>query len=163
VKRHLSVWLLVRCLWGDKSHLWSLYVVSRSFFGVPVFCIHGLDVAQTILPHCRGTSGCLLGWIWKCTLVRALRLCTGRTAHRGSRGIALLFYDHGTRRGWGVSVTPRPLFTLGEEPVLMERQYGCSLFRPPPLIYLPGKSRGLVFNVLRGWLLFLVPGRFFLG
>jgi len=37
----------------------------------------------------------------KCTLVRALRLCTGRTAHRGSRGIALLFHDHGTRRGEG--------------------------------------------------------------
>jgi hypothetical protein len=32
----------------------------------------------------------------KCTLVQALRLCTGRTAHRGSRGIALLFHDHGT-------------------------------------------------------------------
>jgi hypothetical protein len=26
-----------------------------------------------------------------CTLVQALRLCTGRTAHRGSRGIALLY------------------------------------------------------------------------
>ena len=25
----------------------------------------------------------------KCTLVQALRLCTGPTAHRGSRGIAL--------------------------------------------------------------------------
>jgi len=35
----------------------------------------------------------------KCTLVQALRLCTGCTAHRGSRGIALLFLDHGTRRG----------------------------------------------------------------
>ena len=33
----------------------------------------------------------------KCTLVQALRLCTGRTAHRGSRGIALHFHDHGTR------------------------------------------------------------------
>ena len=29
----------------------------------------------------------------KCTVVQALRLCTGRTAHRGSRGIALLFHD----------------------------------------------------------------------
>ena len=29
----------------------------------------------------------------KCTLVQALRLCTGRTAHRMSRGIALLFHD----------------------------------------------------------------------
>jgi hypothetical protein len=35
----------------------------------------------------------------KVTLVQALRLCTGRTAHRGSRGIALLFHDHGNRRG----------------------------------------------------------------
>jgi hypothetical protein len=34
----------------------------------------------------------------KCTPVKALRLCAGRTAHRGSRGIALLFLDHGTRR-----------------------------------------------------------------
>ena len=29
----------------------------------------------------------------KVTLVQALRLCTGRTAHRGNRGIALLFHD----------------------------------------------------------------------
>jgi hypothetical protein len=55
----------------------------------------------------------------KVTLVHALRLCTGRTAHRGSRRIlvALLFHDHGTRRGWGFSVTPRPLFTPGKVPV----------------------------------------------
>jgi hypothetical protein len=37
----------------------------------------------------------------KSTLVQALRLCTGRTAYRGNRGIALLFHDHGTRRGEG--------------------------------------------------------------
>ena len=35
----------------------------------------------------------------KVTLVQALRLCTGRPAYRGSRGIALPFHDHGTRRG----------------------------------------------------------------
>jgi hypothetical protein len=35
----------------------------------------------------------------KVTLVQALRLCTVRTAHRGSRGIALLYHDHGTKRG----------------------------------------------------------------
>ena len=35
----------------------------------------------------------------KYTLVQALRLCTGRTAYRASRGIALLFHDHGTRKG----------------------------------------------------------------
>ena len=39
--------------------------------------------------------------IKKCTPVQALRLSTGCTAHRGSRGIVLLFLDHGTRRGEG--------------------------------------------------------------
>jgi len=32
----------------------------------------------------------------KFTCVQELRLCTGRTAHRGNRSIALLFFDHGT-------------------------------------------------------------------
>jgi len=35
----------------------------------------------------------------KCTLVQALRLCTGRTAHWGSRSIALLFHDQRHQKG----------------------------------------------------------------
>jgi len=35
----------------------------------------------------------------KRTLLQALKICTGRTAQSGSRGIALLFLDLGTRRG----------------------------------------------------------------
>jgi len=62
----------------------------------------------------------------KCTLVQALGLCTGRTAHRERRGIALLFLDHGTRRGWGVSVTPRPLFTPGKDPVPIVQEAGSA-------------------------------------
>ena len=61
----------------------------------------------------------------KCTLVQALRLCTGRTTHRGSRGIALPFHDHGTSRGWGVSVTLRPLFTPEKDPVPIVQKAGC--------------------------------------
>ena len=60
----------------------------------------------------------------KCTLVQPLRLCTGRTAQRVSRGIALPFHDHGTRRGWGVSVTPWPLFTPGKDPVPILQEAG---------------------------------------
>jgi hypothetical protein len=60
----------------------------------------------------------------KCTLVQALRLCTGRTAHRGSKGIDLPFLDHGTRRGWGVSVTHRPLFTPGKDPLPIVQEAG---------------------------------------
>jgi len=60
----------------------------------------------------------------KFTLVQALRLCTGCTAHRGSRGIALLFHDHCTRRGSGVSFTPRPLFTSGKDPAPIVQEAG---------------------------------------
>ena len=60
----------------------------------------------------------------KCTLVPAMRLCTGRTAHRGSRGIALFFLDDGTRRGYVVIVTSRPLFTSGKYPVPTVQEIG---------------------------------------
>jgi len=59
-----------------------------------------------------------------CTLVQALRLCTGHTTHRGSRGIALPFHDHGTKSEWGVSVTPRPLFTPGKVTVPIVQEAG---------------------------------------
>jgi len=51
----------------------------------------------------------------KVTPVQALRLCTGHTARRGSRGTALPFHDHGTRRGWGVRVM-RPTLYHRERP-----------------------------------------------
>ena len=59
------------------------------------------------------------------TLVEALRLCTGSTACRGSRGIALPFHDYDTRRVV-VSVTPRPLFTPGKDPVPIVQEAGWS-------------------------------------
>ena len=51
----------------------------------------------------------------KVTLVQALRLCTGRTAHRGSRGIALPFHDHDTRRGEGSASRPGRSLPPGKE------------------------------------------------
>jgi hypothetical protein len=60
----------------------------------------------------------------KFTLVQALSFCTVRTRPRGSRGIALPFRDYGTRRGWGISVTPRPLFTPGKDPVPIVQEAG---------------------------------------
>jgi hypothetical protein len=77
----------------------------------------------------------------KVTLVQALRLCTGRTTQRGSRGIALPFLDHGTRRRYGVCVTPRPLFTPRKDqvPVVQEAGWapgpvwtGAENLAPPP-------------------------------
>ena len=77
----------------------------------------------------------------KWTLVQALRLCTGRTAHRENRGIALPFLDHGTRRGEGSASRPRPLFNPGKDPVSVVQEVGwapgqgldrCGKFCPPP-------------------------------
>ena len=99
---------------------------------------------------------CIVGKV-KCSLVQALRLYIGRTAHRGTRGIALLFLDHGTRRGWRVSVTPRPFFTPGKDPVPLYRRLGgpqgqsgqVRKISPPPgfdsLIVQPVASRYTVY------------------
>ena len=88
----------------------------------------GRFLGSVCLYFWSGKHGAMVEWYWqvkrevkvkvKCTLVQALRLCTGRTAHRGRRGIALPFLDHGTRRGWWVSVTFWPLKreVLGEKP-----------------------------------------------
>ena len=60
----------------------------------------------------------------KCILAQALRFCTGRTVHKGSRGIALLFLDHGTRRGEGSASRPGrslpPGKTRDPVPILQE-------------------------------------------
>jgi hypothetical protein len=89
------------------EYSWYYYVVHKRYYVVTIVCLLLLSVCLVQVK---------VGKV-KCTLVQALRLCTGRTAHRGSTGIALPFHDHSTRRGWGVSVTPRPLFTPGKDPV----------------------------------------------
>jgi hypothetical protein len=60
----------------------------------------------------------------KCILVQALRLCTDCTAHRRSRGIALLFHDHGTR--WGEESELHPCRSLppGKDSVPMVQEAG---------------------------------------
>jgi len=56
--------------------------------------------------------------------LQALWLCTGCTAYMGSRGIVLPFHDHGTRRGWEVSVKPRPFLPPGKTPYPLYRRLG---------------------------------------
>ena len=60
----------------------------------------------------------------KYTLVQALRRCTGRTAHRGSRDIALLFLDHGTRRGEGSASRPGRSLPPGKTRYPLYRRLG---------------------------------------
>ena len=58
-------------------------------------------------------------------------------AQRVGRGIALLFHDRGTRRGWLVSSTTRPHFTPRKEPVLILQETG----RASGPVWTGGKSR----------------------
>jgi len=80
-------------------------------------------MSKCMVSHLRTLYWHIKGKV-KRTLVQALRLCTGCIACKGSRGIALLFLDHSTRRGWGVSVTPRPLFTPGKDMVPIVQEAG---------------------------------------
>jgi len=58
-------------------------------------------------------------------------------AQRVGRGIALLFHDCGTRRGWAVSSTPRPHFTSGKDPVPILQEAGWA----SEPVWTGGKSR----------------------
>ena len=53
------------------------------------------------------------------------------------RGTALFFHDRGTRRGWVVSSTPWPHFTLGKVPVPILQEARCA----PGSAWTGGKSR----------------------
>jgi len=60
----------------------------------------------------------------RCTLVQALRLCAGRTARRESGAIALLFLDHGTRRGEGSASRPGHSLPPGKTRYPLYRRLG---------------------------------------
>jgi hypothetical protein len=72
-----------------------------------------VKVKCTLVEALRLCTGCTV----QCTLVEALRLCTGHTANRGSRGTALPFHDHGTRRGEGSASLPGRSLPPGKGPV----------------------------------------------
>jgi len=91
----------------------------------------------------------------KCTLVHTLRLYTGLTARRGIRGIALLFLDHGTRRGEGSASRPGRFLPPGKTRYPLYRRLGGAQDRsgqlrkissPPgfdPRTVQPGSSVGI--------------------
>ena len=74
-------------------------------------------------------------------LSRKIVICLGKkkvkfsryrpgVAHRVGRGIALLFHDRGTRRGWVVSSTPRSHFIPRKDsvPILQEARWAPGPF-----------------------------------
>ena len=60
----------------------------------------------------------------KCTLVQSLRLYTGRTAHRGSRGIALPFHEDGTIKEVRVKCHAPAALYPGKDPVPIVQEAG---------------------------------------
>ena len=58
-------------------------------------------------------------------------------AQRVGRGIALIFHDRGTRRGWVVSSRAWPHFTPGKDPVPIVQEDGWALGP----VWTGGKSR----------------------
>ena len=78
------------------------------------------------LEGCGVTQNELIPWnyVVKCTLVLALRLCTDRTAHRGSTGRVPPFLDHGTRRGEGSASRPGRSLPPGKTRYPLYRRLG---------------------------------------
>jgi hypothetical protein len=80
----LEVWFLMVSFYCVIAS--ELLVLTHDILGVMIYKEQNSEITKS-------SSNLLIKKV-KCTLVQALRLCTGRTAHRGSRGIALLFHDH---------------------------------------------------------------------
>jgi len=108
-----AVWCFIMC-----SHLLPKIILARDFFSYHFLCTLWFYTFFDVEIYTMGKKKV------KCTLVQALWLCTVRSAHRGSRDIALLFLYRGTRREWGVSVTARPLFTPGKDLVPIVQEAG---------------------------------------
>ena len=78
-------------------------------------------------------------------------------AQRVGRGIALLFHDCGTRRGWVVSSTPRPHFTGGKSRLHRDSipdrpARSQSLYRPSYLahIFLMERVKKCIYSFISG-------------
>ena len=65
---------------------WNIFGVTETEFFINSF-MAAIKITQRIDPHHVSSDSSATV---KCTLVQALRLCTGRTAHRGRRCVGLL-------------------------------------------------------------------------
>jgi hypothetical protein len=104
--------------WVNKSHIPVTYWSKNNF-----------NINPQSTPRFQKLISCIaeikLGIVFiKCTLVQALRFCRGRTAYRGSRGIALPFIDHGTSRGEGSASHPGRSLPPGKNRYPLYRRLG---------------------------------------
>jgi hypothetical protein len=119
-----TIWMSSRSCFPKTSSLCTKYVFTRPDLSFKCWFFPSTECDFFHPQAASDPQPLLYKKNVKCTLVQALRLCTGCTARRGSRGIALLLHDHGTRRGWGVSVTSRPFLPPGKTRYPVYRRLG---------------------------------------
>jgi len=66
----------------------------------------------------------IMTFIWSYRNIRLWSRYRPGVTQRVGRGIALLFHEPGTRRGWVISSTLRPHFTPGKDPVPIIQEAG---------------------------------------
>ena len=104
-----------------------------------LFYIHHTHVycnTPMVFPHCQCSRTHLFHIHTIKVKVKWSRYRPG-VAQRVDRGIALLFHDCGTKRGWVVSSTPQPHFTPGKDLVPILQEAGWA----PGRVCTDGKSR----------------------
>ena len=111
------------------DNFWLTYVLNRSQHNTVLIWFD----SKMMVPCRPKHVGIFIVILKKVTWSR-YRPCV---TQRVGRGIALLFHDRGTRRGWMVSSTPRPHFTPGKDPVPILQEAGWA----PGLVWTGGKSR----------------------
>jgi hypothetical protein len=117
--RLLSTWL------PFSSQIYSVSIMTKLWTSWPVEVWFQTGPEKSSHPALRCTKPSIKWIKVKCiTLVQALRLCTGRTAHRGSRGITLFIHNHGTKRGEGSASRPDDSLPPGKTRCPLYRRLG---------------------------------------
>ena len=124
--------------------VWYIQRKENSYCGRPGW------KTEFLPPHrkCSMFFGIFEASTWRMVLRVKIKWSRYRrcVAQRVGRGIALLFHDRGTRRGWVVSSTPRPLFTPGKDPLPILQEAGWA----PGPVWTGGKSRpGIRFRTVQ--------------
>jgi hypothetical protein len=96
----------------------AINITYSECVSVPLVIRHVMGMRRVILFYVAFLEQVMV------TPVQALKLCTGRTAYRGSRGIGLLFLGHGIRRGEGSASRPGHTLHPGKTRYLLYRRLG---------------------------------------
>ena len=116
-----------------QTTIWPISLILRC--AIPVvrlnYMVRWIQSENTTITTCCGNQP---KRVFK--MVKWSRYRPG-VAQRVSRGIALLFHDRGTSRGWVVSSTPRPHFTPWKNPVPILQEAGWA----PGPVWTGEKSR----------------------